>query len=201
MAGIDKTYTDSYQEYKNFKTWAKNKIVSFNYGKKTLNKEVANWVYNWEEGDFNGGELPIMNTPIWLDKYLYENCPNKFVIDRLNEVHDIKHLKKLKLGEIPSHFKQNRKVKIIENKRTKYNIHNKAFRGNPWWLQTESNLWYNKELDAWVEKQIFPSYSNTMHFKTIKSMIRRLRKMYLPKGIEFQLSGRYVGETYTVKIK
>lgn len=203
MAGIDKTYTDSYNEYKEFRDWSNDKSVVFNYGNKKLIKNVSDYIYCWNNEDFNGNELPIMNTPTWLDKYLYDNCPCKFVTDRLNGVYPEKHLENLKFGEIPCDFKQNRKIVIKKTNKSKFPIHNEVLYGNGmWWLQTNSDFKYCEELDAWVHRDSnFPYFSNTMHFKTVKSMIRRLRKMYLPKDLEFSLIGRYVGETYKVTIK
>jgi hypothetical protein len=34
--------------------------------------------------------------------------------------------------------------------------------------------------------------TNTAHITSIKALIRHLRKQYLPKGITFTLSGRYI---------
>lgn len=40
--------------------------------------------------------------------------------------------------------------------------------------------------------------TNTAHIKSIKGVVRHLRKQYLPKGVTFNLIGRYVGEEYLV---
>jgi hypothetical protein len=205
MAGIDKTYTDSYEEYKEFKDWSKGKQVVFNYGKKVLKIDVLNYIYDWEKEDFNGRDLPVIHTPTWLDKYLYDNCPLKFILNRLKEVYDEDYLKNVQLNKISDNLKQNRKVVISKSKRTKFPLHNKGICSHSgWWLQ-EANTFdfdYNEDLQAWVEQSgNFPSYSNTMHVKTVKSLIRKLRKMYLPNGLEFRLIGRYVGEVFKVTIK
>jgi len=40
-----------------------------------------------------------------------------------------------------------------------------------------------------------------MFAKSIKGLIRKLRKSYLPAGIEFRLRGSYVGQDYIIRIK
>lgn len=203
MAGIDKTYTDSYKDYKEFVDWAVGKEVVFHYGKKTHKVRVNNFIYEWSKEDFDGRELPIMNTPTWLDKYLYDNCPCKFVLERFEEVYPSGHLKDIVIGNIPNDFKQRRKIKITKTERTSLPLTNKGLGDNFWWLQENgTNFDYSEGLNAWVHRDsYFPSYTNTMHFKTVKSMVRQLRKMYLPKGLEFRLIGRYVGEEFKVMIK
>lgn len=204
MAGIDKTYTNSYKEYKELKDWAKNQIVKFNYGKKSISIHVINFIYDWNENDFTE-ELPVMNTPTWLDKYLYDNCKCKFVLDRLNETYPNKYLDNIKLGYIPKNFKQNRKVIITNDDRTLLPLTNKGLKLKCNWMLLEdksTDFWYSDLLNAWVHNDSnFPNNTNTMFTNTTKSMIRRLRKMYLPSGLEFILVGRYVGEQFLVKIK
>jgi len=203
MASIDKTYTNSFKEYKEYSDWVKSKTYTFNYGKKTLVVNISNWLYEWEEEDFTC-ERPIMNTPTWLDKYLYDNCPCKFVRNRLEEVYPKNYLSKIKLGEISEGLEQNRKVVIKNTNRTTLPLTNKGLNHTAWWIQENNtnNFDYSDELDAWVYREdYFPSFTNTMHSKTIKAMVRRLRKMYLPKGLEFRLIGRYIGEEFIIKIK
>ena len=75
MAGIDKTYTNDYNEYKEFKDWADNETVEFFDGTKEC---IGDWVWEYEKSDFDRGEIPIMNTPNWLDMYLIKNCKSQF---------------------------------------------------------------------------------------------------------------------------
>ena len=112
----------------------------------------------------------------------------------------------MNLSRTPSNdFKQNRKITIIKNKRTVYPIHNKPFkfRGkSTWWLQNDGvDFSYNSNTRTWVHDDFYyPHNTNTSHISSVKALVRHLRKQYLPKGISFTLSGRYVGEEYTVKI-
>ena len=205
MASIDKTYTNSYKEYQEFKNWSREKQVIFNYGKKVIKISVSDYIYEWEKEDFDGGELPIMNTPTWLDKYLYDNCPCEFVLNRLKEVYDEDFLKNIELNKISDNLKQNRRIVISKIGSTELPLYNKGINSHTWWWLQENNTFdfdYSEDLDAWVERGgHFPSNSNTMHAKTVKGLVRRLRKMYLPSGLEFRLIGRYVGEEFKITIK
>ena len=49
MAAIDKSYTDSHKEYKEFKDWATSQTVTFFDGHKEC---VGDYVRNLEEKDF-----------------------------------------------------------------------------------------------------------------------------------------------------
>ena len=49
MAGIDKTYTDSFEEYKEFKAWADNQVLMFFDGHKEC---IGDWVWYYEKEDF-----------------------------------------------------------------------------------------------------------------------------------------------------
>jgi hypothetical protein len=203
MAGIDKTYTNSWEDYNALMDWARGKTIDFNYGKKKLKIPIFNSIYQWNKEDFIG-EMPVLNTFTWEDKYLWENCPCQFVIDRLREVYGGNYLDRHHINIIPVDFKTNRKIRIIKNTDTKFPLRNKVLgcRGW-WWIQADrgNNLDYSKELDAWVLPDTFPSNTNTMNGNTIKSIVRRLRKMYLPSRITFTLIGRFSGENYLIQVK
>lgn len=204
MAGIDKTYTDSWEDYKEFVDWAKDRKINFWYGNKKLSIDIGSYIWEYDKEAFDGTERPIMNTPTWYDKYLYDNCPCDFVRQRLNQVYPDDYLKTLEIGKIPNEFEQNRKITVTVNERTKLPLTNKGLsQKTAWCLQTkEIDFWYSDSIDAWVHREsLFPHSSNTMYSNTVKSMVRRLRKMYLPSGLEFRLRGRYIGEEFTVKIK
>lgn len=209
MAGIDKTYTDDYKEYKKFKDWASNQRVEFFDGRKEC---IGDWVWDYEKEDFENGEIPIMNTPNWLDMYLIKHCKVKFVLDRMDEVygkdfHD--EAKSVDFKLIPDGYEKNRKI-VIKSipKQTTFSLVNKSTPKFGWWLQQSWDkkkfyMQFNEETKKWVDsnKQIYPSNTNTSHHRTVKGLVRFLRKQYLPKGVEFNLIGRYVGEIYNVTIK
>lgn len=204
MAGIDKTYTNSYKDYKEFKEWANLQIVTFFNGYKEC---IGEWVGDFEESDFNNGEIPIMNSPTWLDIYLIQNCPCKFVQDRMKEVYreeTYNEFKQLNFNKpVNPDYKQNRKIIIKKTNRTKIPLTNKGYNSHSWWwLQSDQDWSYHSESKTWSHyDDYYPHDTNISHAKTIKSLIRQLRKQYLPSGLEFELIGRYVGEDYKIIIK
>jgi hypothetical protein len=96
MAAIDKTYTSDYREYRDFKKWAKTIKCKFPYehiyGEQIT---IIDCVYLWHKRDFDGVELPIMNTPKVVDAYLIKYCPFPFVQDRMKEVYGLAHYNKV----------------------------------------------------------------------------------------------------------
>ena len=208
MAGIDKTYTNSYKEYKEFKEWANKQYITFYDGYKVC---IGDSLYDyWEEEDFTGKELPIMNTAIWIDIYLIQNCPYKFVLDRMKEVYGEDHYKELKLMDLtnkpPKDYQQNRKIKIKRFDGS-FPLHNQPYKTNvkrnKWWLQNITSSWfYNTETKTWSNyNNAYPFDTTAASMSSIKAIVRHLRKQYLPKGIVFTISGNYVGEEYEVTIK
>jgi hypothetical protein len=202
MASIDKTYTDSYKDYKEFKEWADAQKITFFDG---LTICVGDWVWEYEERDFSDGEVPIMNTPTWLDVYLIQNCKIKFVSDRMKSVYGKESYNELKgidlTAKPPKDFKQNRKIKINSCQRTKFPLHSKPYGGRDWWLQSNDKFRYNSDTKRWISREYkYPYDTNTAHISSIKSLVRHLRKQYLPKGVTFRLCGRYVGEEYVVTV-
>lgn len=207
MAGIDKTYTDSYEEYIKFKRWASEQVVIFFDGfKKCIGDYVFDW---WEEEDFTQ-ERPIMNTPNWVDIYLIQNCPFEFIQKRMKDVYSKETYSEFKNKDfpvkLPEDYKQNRKIVIKRIKGvTEFPIHNKPYSPNKigWFLEPVSYDWeYNKESKKWVHTSMYyPTNACISHPKTVKAMIRQLRKQYLPSRLKFRLSGRYIGEEYEVIVK
>ena len=203
MAGIDKTYTDSYKDYKEFKTWADSQKLTFFDG---LSVCIGDWVWEYEKDDFDNGEIPIMNTPTWLDIYLIQNCKIDFVLDRMKSVYGEKSYKEFQeidlTEEPPLDFKQNRKIIIKPSKHCKFPFKKKMFKKpiggkTKWWLQCDDDFWYNDETKRWISYDTpYPHNTNTAHITSTKALIRHLRNQYLPKGVVFRISGRYVGEDY-----
>ena len=207
MAGIDKTYTDNYKEYKEFKDWADKQLVTFFDGHKEC---VGNWVWDYKKEDFDNGEIPIMNTPTWLDIYLIQNCKSEFVIERMKDVYG-KHFKEYKtrtnLNVVPEGYAKNRRVVFANGDNCKFPFRKKMFKKPiggkiSWWVQCEDNYLYNSETKTWVHwNSFYPHNTNTAHIKSTKALIRHLRKQYLPNGVKFRITGRYVGEEYSVVVR
>ncbi len=203
MAGIDKTYTDSYNDYKEFKDWADAQVLTFFDGHKAC---IGDWVYDYGKNDFSHGEIPIMNTPVWLDIYLIQNCKSQFVLDRMKDVYHEDHCQEFRSIDLtagpPEDFTKNRKVIIKRNSRSKFPVHNKSYSSKYWWVQCDDNFWYNSETETWVSCDMYyPHNTNTAHMPSVKSLVRHLRKQYLPKGVNFRITGRCVGEEYSAYIR
>lgn len=88
MAAIDKTYVNNKKDYDDLMDWAgTQKVCTTPIGESF---DIRDYMYGWNKEDVlnafaNGAEIPIWNTPQAVDKYLYKNCPLKFVQDRLKE--------------------------------------------------------------------------------------------------------------------
>ena len=203
MASIDKTYTDSYEEYKQFKDWADKQVLTFYNGHKVC---IGNYVWTLEKEDFLYGEMPIMNTATWLDVYLIQNCKSEFVLNRMKEVYgedEYNKFKTINLTAKPSDdFQQNRKITIKKAHDSLYPLHNKPYRkGSKWYLCCQENFWYHDDSKTWSSyDSYYPYNTNTADITSIKALVRHLRKQYLPKGITFIIYGGYIGENYIVNI-
>jgi len=216
MAGIERIYVNNYKNYKEFCEWAKNQIITFFDGFKV---QLTDYIYEHSEEDFDGRELSLMRTPTYVDVYLLKHCPFKFVIDQLYKVYSkesIEELKQIDLSKPPQEpfYRKNRKIIIIpykgscklKNKPQKYN-YKVEFNGRiisekikRWCLTSISNMMYNSITNTWIDSSLnnYPTYSFSKDYKTIKSLVRHLRKQYLPQGHLFDLYGKYLNETYKI---
>lgn len=186
MSSIDKTYTDSYKDYAEFVEWSRDKTVVFWTG---LQERVSSYIYHYDDIKT---EVPIMNSPLWLDAFLLKHCPVKFVTDRIREVYSV--LPYNFSFDKPDDCKQNRRVKIIPL--TTKTVYNRPVEG---YYRLESEyMTYNDVVKAWTKINTHPCTFPFSKHKTIKSLVRFLRKQYLPVT-EFELNSRY-GEKYLVKI-
>ena len=206
MAAIDKTYTKSYKNYKSLIEWAKDITFTCPNGMKL---KPINDVYKcWKEEDFNT-ELPVMNTGHSMDYFLIKYCPLKFVQNRMKEVYDEEFYESVKKGtsEYDTFSKEGKygvKCKCI--KRPDITT-NRPWGQKEWFVQlNEPNeynfLWYNEKYDNWVwPYELGYSHGNTCwKFKTIKSLIRHIRKWKLPKGTIVRATSRYVGIDWEFKV-
>lgn len=203
MAGIDKTYAGSYEEYKEYRDWANAQVITFFDGH---TEWVRNYVYHhWNEENFSRvHKLPIMSTSNWLDAYLIQNCPMQFVIDRMKYAYDSVTYDRLKNYDLsappPENFKQNRKILIKRNGDSLFQIHETPIRGYNWRL-CGMGYEYNRDTNRLVHDSfLYPTDTDTVYRSSLKAIIRFLRTQYLESGAEFELSGRYVGEVYSVHV-
>jgi hypothetical protein len=214
MASVDKTYTSSYSEYKSFKDWADKQYVTFFDGLKVC---VGDYVWKLSEDMFDDYPTPIMNTPIWVDAYLIQNCTHQFVLDRMKEVHEEEYYNTLKakdLGAKPSEeYQQNRNIsfkKVIRNKRRLFPSLNKKV--GSWLLRVKrsdykflNSFWMCNDITkVWSDDfdTLYPTNTNALSLESIEEVKSHLQKQYLPKGLEFTLTGIGVNinEDYLITI-
>lgn len=202
MAGIDKTYTDSYKEYRDYIDWARGRSVTFFNNHKV---SLLDFLYEWEEEDFTQ-DRPIMNTPSYVDAYLIQNCPLKFIKNRTKTVYSNKEydrLKNLDLTAKPDdRYQQNRKIQIQHMKSgSNKPLTNRPYYGR-WFLCNDDDFRVCRISKVWTDDTLeYPKHSTYVTFKTIKSAVRHLRKQYLPVGAIFYLESMDLDEDYIVKIK
>lgn len=199
MAGIDKTYCSSYPLYREFKDWANKQFVTFFDGYKEC---IGNYVRDIPESEFIG-EMSIMNTPTWVDIYLIQNCKFDFVLDRMRFVYGKSYDRLITINlkqKPPEDFKKNRRIKIT-NEILSFPKHNAAYGKCSWYLSCDQDFYYNSKNRVWSKNgSYYPDDGGSAKFKTIKAVVRHLRKQYLPLNITFTLIGGYVGEDYKISI-
>lgn len=207
MAGIDKTYTKSYKNYKDLVDWASKNIFTCPNGMKINPSE---YIYPWEEEDFiDNNNIPILNTTMQMDYYLIKYCPLDFVQERMKYVYDKEYYDSIKNGtsEFDTFTKEGKYGKhckiinkpIISTKR--------PIGRNTWFVQVYPPeeyffMSYNESCNKWLWPYELGEFtSNTCHkFKTIKSVIRNILKWQLPIGTIVTVESRYVGLDYKIKI-
>ena len=108
MAAIDKTYVDSWEEYKEIRDWAIKTNVIYPNG--DIGSKMINWVYfpYLTEGDFKEDkEYVLWNTSEIVDMFLYKHCPFELVQERLKEQYsDLSYLDREPINEheVGNHF-------------------------------------------------------------------------------------------------
>ena len=88
MAAIDKTYINNKKDYDDLINWVNTQSTYITSIGESFN--IKDYMYEWNEKDVlnafnNNKEIPVWNTPQVVDKYLYKNCPLKFIQNRLKE--------------------------------------------------------------------------------------------------------------------
>lgn len=208
MSYIDKLWVSSHEEYAEFVNWIGNKTVKFFDG--TVVK-VNQFLIEWGENDFNGKELPLMNSPLFIDVWLIQNCPFEYIHNQLTEKYSQENIDKFKtfsFARKPKGYLKNRKIVIEYNNNSVFPLRCVETL-NPkrdWILETvESNqhcFRFNEESGIWGDEKYFHfGNTNVQQFRTIAEVKKSLKKQYLPTGISFELQGYYDGQVYTVKIK
>lgn len=227
MAGIDKTYIKTYNQYKEVCDWCKDIVVTFDINKK-ISFKPSDFINEYTEDDFNqlpeNGELVLWNTPCYMDKWLIRNCPIDFIQKRLKEQYhdyydDIKNgncemYERNGLGK-DIHFKvikkpwtYNRFNFIYRDRQNKLRVY-KDNKMGVWNIRIEDEdcYWfYNEQYDYWTNtNEGFPFNSSTCTIKkknlNIKSIYRYLRKWNLPAGLKITIENIYFDNEWEIITK
>lgn len=218
MAAIDKFYTDSYQEYKEFCAWARTQEYTTPRGCRV---RLADHIFtHWTEEDFtNDGqpyERPVFNSPTHMDNFLYHNCPFEFIQDWLMDRYDGEGYCKEMPDEITRdlsipQYVPCTKVKVIKkgmgNSPFRYHTAGRSKKIGGWRIEIFSNngyFWYNEDIDQWIlpgEEDEW-TCSTAASKKSVRSIIRKIiRKWKLPVGCGVRISGRLVGDEWILLTK
>lgn len=214
MAAIDKTYCKTWEEYQEVRDWCKGNEFTCPNGIKV--KPIEN-LYSWSKEDFGGDkELPILNTSQTTDYFLIKYCPAKVVQDRMCEVYGKEYVEGIKNGNNEydsfAYPEVGSKVKMTKDS----NFHNrKPF---PFYSTRKNRLvtvltaeveyqgetiWYNEDIGRFLlPYELGECTSSCAHLnqRSIKAIMRRIKKWKLPKGATVTVCGRYVGEDWKFKI-
>lgn len=210
MAAIDKTYTSDYEEYQKFLKWAKETTFECPNGTKIY---VYNYVYDyWTEEHMKEAPRPVMNSPYSLDYFLIKYCPFKFVQDRMREVYSEEYVNSVLNGtseyDTFKYPKVGTKFTIVRGKWMTHKNYLWKFRGRKIHFDLdveydETPLWYSPKINRFLlpNELGLGTMSWTTKGKTVKSLIRHLRKLKLPKGAIVRAAGRYVYEDLIILVK
>lgn len=210
MACIDKTYTNSFSDYRELIEWAKdNKFVCPN----GLEINILNSIYlNRTEESFKNGEVAVMNTSYTEDYFLIKYCPLEFVQNRMKKVYNKDYYDSIKNGtseydrfiypEIGTHFTVIR-GKWMKHKNYLWKLRRKQIKFDITVKYNDSPLWYNEKLNRFLLPYELGEPTASWSYKTytVKALLRYLRKLKLPKGAIVTARGRYISEDLLILVK
>lgn len=175
MAGIDKTYVNTWDDYKKIREWAINTDMIYPNG--INGGKMIKWFYypNLSEDDFKDNkEIALWNTSESVDMFLYKNCPFDLVQNRLKEQYgDVSYLDKESIDEhevgnhftLPSWYIEDAwyYVEVVYNNR---------------------NWMYSSKYDTWISPNELGPSGGSCHIciTSDKALARKIRKWNLPKG-------------------
>lgn len=195
MAGIDKTYVTTWEDYCAIVEWCNNNSFICPNGTK-----VSFFCYGWEEEDFDdNSEIPVFNTSQTQDYFLIKYCPIKVVQDRMREVYPAQYVESILNGT--SKFDtfvrppKINKLRLIKKPKYKNPIKHKNLFGRSYydcfyvgiklpeqWGKYPS--YYNEDTQQWILPYELGGYGGNsfIRVKSWKALIRRMRTWHLPKG-------------------
>lgn len=196
MSSVNEIYTDSYNNYKEFVSWAfKNRFTCPN----GIKINISNGIFNWKKEDFKNGKfLLVLPTRAVQDYFLIKYCPLQFVQDRMKQIYSEDYYNSIKNGtskfdtftkegKYGTHCKVIKKPDII----TKY-----PWGLTNWYITTDCVfITYNATYNKWLWKyELGDGISFACYrCKSLKSIIRHINKWKLPIGTKVKAYSKYAG--------
>ena len=205
MAGIDKCYL-GLEDYKAFKEWAKDKSYVTPRGNKII---VSDYIHEWADDAFDTGDrvtfegpkkLPIFNSPVYLDRYLYQNCPLKCIQDWIQDRYFSDGYRKGDPEDIlgtPITYETSTKFRVIKRGTNhNYKVRKGSHAVRRWFVSVhhpDGPMWYNDEKNYWLnpnEEDVWTSNHYIQKGGSAKAMFRKITKKWkLPKGCTIKIDG------------
>lgn len=216
MAGIDKTYVNSYKDYKDIIDYARKTkfecpngiIINLN---DYLYSEITKEDFEKHLKEFSGSSCPVMNTPEGVDYFLIKYCPLKVIQDRMEEVYSTEYVYAIKNGQ--SEFDKFVKsesgkhyriiVKPTFYKQMKFYSNNLHKYVKPGYKVYVEDMWYSDEYDRWLEYGELGIWNTNIantNCKSFKSIIRKIMSWKLPIGSIVKVCGYYLENDFTLMI-
>ena len=205
MAGIDKTYVKSWEDYKIVRDW----VESVGQVKDDFGNIFSplDWLSEWEESDFKGTqELPIWNTPLYLDVWLIRHCPLPIIQSRLQEQYGEEYVEIKEGRSVYDHY-------VRPAASSQFKVYPPGYfprginRSRYYYIdiQEDSGDWmFDDEGEKWVNwKECRPWNTNTMTISgpiTRRKFKRVIQKCGFPAGVKLMCYPNY-GEFFEVVIK
>lgn len=210
MAAIDKTYTSDYNEYQKFLKWAKGTTFECPNGLKLY---VYNYTYDgWTEENMKEMSRPVISSSQTLDYFLIKYCPFEFIQERMREVYDDKYVDSILNGtskyDTFKYPEVGTKFTIVRGRWMKHKDYLWKFRGRKIKFDIDIEyddypLWYSSKINRFILPYELGdgNMSWAVTGRTIKSLIRKLRKLKLPKYSIVRATGRYVNEDLLILVR
>ena len=225
MAGIDKTYVSTYQDWKEITDYMKNaefvcpngiilRGENYLYYSDATKEEIEEWL-----SERNG--IPVMNTPCAMDYFLIKYCPIELVQERMKEVYDEEDYEAIKNGtsEYDKFVRPvgGKHVKIIKKPEWNYtykwfNEYLGKYRRTGYSVTLtypehieDAFTEYNEEFDVFLLPGELGSITVAGQVRTdcmsIKAILRKIIKWNLPIGTIVHVFGMHTGESFNVIVK
>ena len=216
MAYTDKTYVSNIQDFNDFMAWAQDKKFMCRNG---VILQPLDYLYEYDKNIIlqslnEGHKVPLLNTDEAIDYFLIKYCPLQFIQDRLQDVYTQEYYNSVKNGTSRyDTFQRNasNKVKVIDwgkwGKRNFLTIpYQERWKEPSYWVELQHEMYfftYQEKHNAWsidgLELGDVGSAVCHKRIKTVKALIRQIKKWKLPKGTIVKWMGYYQGDDIIFK--